>query len=160
MSDSLVFRHTWSQAQRILVSAAALVPLFAPYELLIRPGLSPLSLASLPFTIIAAGATAVSVVLAGAAMLGIDETLDFDCHSRRLIRTGTGAFGIKLRREYSFSDVGVAVREDDDTDTPWIWRVEATIRGRRTPLLVSRHVVEADARTVADRIAAALRAAG
>jgi len=81
-TGAIDFRSTISPAMRIVLLAGAAVPLIAPYELLYEPRwTSALSIFGLFAILISVGAVFVSLLLASAALFGLNENITLD--SRR-----------------------------------------------------------------------------
>ncbi len=82
--NKIVITETMSTGIRVFLFIMGLLPWMAPYELLIKPGWTGLSLMTLVFVGISLGAIAVSFGFIGAAIFGMNQTATFDLNTRHL----------------------------------------------------------------------------
>lgn len=139
------FEEPTTPVTRAVIAVFGLATLLAPWDLLIRPG-HPFELGKLPFWFISLGALAIGVPMLIGAILGPSRRLVVDTDRHLFVETTRAAFGLNLSRSRRFADlVGLAVVEDDWSDGPSTWRVEARFRESRRPWTI---------RTFLDRVAA------
>ena len=113
----------------------------------------------IPLWIIALGALSIGVVCAAAALLGLTKTVTFDTAQRVMRTQADGSFGLRLRKDYPFTDLGpVTVTADDDTDGPTRYRLAVAITGRKQPFEIETFARDADAKAAAERVRAAIEA--
>ncbi len=85
-TDKLEFKSSLSPLARLLFLLFGLIPLLAPYELLIKPAWTGrINIVMLFFLVISLGAIMVSLFFIAAALLGRSQHLQFDA-SNRVIR--------------------------------------------------------------------------
>jgi hypothetical protein len=149
-SDGPVYREPMSIVTRIILAAAAAVTLLAPYELLIKPGISVFQLGMIPCWAIAGGAIFVGLVFLAAAVLGFSKTVRFDPLGRRMTMQADGLFRLCWSSSHPFDRLGEpAVRADSSSDGPTVYRLEIPIDGwkRRFQVAVfdSAETAEAEA---------------
>ncbi len=83
-----VFTTTMSAKARTLFALAGVVPLLAPYELLIRPDWPDmLSIAWVLSALVSLGALAVTALLLGVAVFGLNRRVEFDATGRVVLVT-------------------------------------------------------------------------
>jgi len=104
--DTLEIVSPMPPLKRVLLLLLALVPLLAPYELLVAPGWENILNPYFGFAaLISLGALAVSAFLVWAAIAGIESTARFD-RQRRTMTTVTRAPVMPLQaRTYSLDDL-------------------------------------------------------
>ena len=153
-SDSRIeFRSYFSSAARTLILIGGLLPLLAPYELLIKPSWrGDITLIWVCFLFISAGAVAVSVFCVCAALFGLSQRVRFDSRGQVL----TYAFkapGLRPRvQRLPFSAVGtLSVKTYNWTEGPDTYNLVAKLSGYRD--IEFGHFTE---RTEAERYLSAL----
>jgi hypothetical protein len=109
-------------AARLFLFAAGLVPLLAPYELIIRPDWTTFASPAFIFAlVISAGAISVSVLMLGAAIAGIDDEVRFEPAGREVIHRSRSPVARMRERRYPFDSVASleteAVQWDSRADT-------------------------------------------
>jgi hypothetical protein len=110
-----------SPAKRVGLFVAGLLPLIAPYELLLRPDWQGnyLSLAFVVPTLISLGALALSILLMLAAITSTSVRIHFDASTRHLTETRSGLVGGPRVRQVPFAGITrVHVRETTWSDGP------------------------------------------
>jgi len=157
--DDAVYHEPITIFTRVLLFLAGLVPLLAPYELLIRPGVPVFQLGMFPFWVIAIGASCVSLLLLAAAVLGFTKTVHFDRERRQMTLRADGIFGLSHVRTYAFERLGMpGLRRDDDTEGPPVYRLEIPVAARRRPIEIAVFKTEPEATIEADRLRMILKA--
>lgn len=152
--DRMIFHEPCGPVLRAVLFFGAAVTFMAPWELLIRPG-HPFELGALPFWFISAGALSIGLPLLVGAILGLDRTLTIDFVERRFEEAGRGQFGISLHRARPFDQLeDLAVVENQWSDGPVEWRVEARFRVPGKPWSIRTLTNEAAALALRDTIAA------
>ena len=122
----LEFTSHLSPAARICLFVAGLVPLLAPYELLVKPRwnafLSPFFFISL---LISLGAVGITVIFLAAALVGLNEKIRFNA-ARREVTYGYGAPLIRWReKRTSFAEIReVKIETQTWSDGPDTYRVQ------------------------------------
>ena len=156
--DDAVYHEPISAATRVLLFLAGLVPLLAPYELLVKPGVPVFQLGMIPFWVIAIGASCVSILLLAAAVLGFTKTVHFDHRLRRMTLRADGIFGFSHVRTHAFERLGVpAIRMDAYTEGPPVYRLEIPVTGRRRPIEIAVFKTESEAAIEADLLRTILK---
>lgn len=154
------FEEPTTPVTRTVFAVFGLATFLAPWELLIRPG-HPFELGKLPFWLISLGALAIGAPMVIAAILGPSRRLVVDTDRRLFVETTRAAFGLNLSRSRRFADlVELAVVEDDWTDGPATWRVEARFRASRRPWTIRTFAGRAAAERQRDDLAARIVRAG
>jgi hypothetical protein len=131
---TLRYTSTLGPAARLFLFVAGLVPLLAPYELLLRPAWT--TYASPAFVlavVISAGAVAVSLLMLAAAIAGVDEEVRFDPAGRVVVhRSRSPVAPVRVRR-IPFDGIATleieAVQWDSRADT---FRLRLGSLGERT----------------------------
>ena len=116
--------------RRVLFALLALLPLLAPYELLLRPHWTDyFNLVFLFFLIVSLGALTVSALLLWAAIAGLSKVLRFD-RSTGLLIYQSGAPIVRWRKtEQPLSDVEkIAVNMHEWTDGAPSYSMDVTLR--------------------------------
>jgi hypothetical protein len=104
-ADTLEFTSRLSPLARLAFLMAGLFPLLAPYELLIRPGWSGISLVMLFFLAISIGAVSVSLFFLAAALWGRSQSFRFDASTRQVVYGYQDAI-VRFRQErYPFDQI-------------------------------------------------------
>ena len=105
-ADKIEFVYHLSPIARIIFLLFSLIPLLAPYELLIKPSWDgKISIVLLFFIVISIGAVLVSFFFVSAALFGRSQFFEFD-PSRRVViyRFKTAFFSLREER-YDFSKI-------------------------------------------------------
>ena len=117
---------------RLLILGAGLLPLLAPYELLIKPTWQEFSLIWLFALSISAGAIATSLLAICVAMFGMSQHIRFDSTSRGLTYSFRTAGGRHGEKQYSFSDIEtLAVRTHHWSEGPATYNLALKLRATR-----------------------------
>lgn len=117
--------ETMSTGVRIFLFIMGLLPWFAPYELLIKPGWTGFSIMTLVFAAISLGAIAISLGFIGAAVFGMNQTVTFDLTARTITHRYETAVNALRTKRYSFSDMTKSeVREHDWDSGPRTYSLE------------------------------------
>lgn len=104
--DSLRLESRIGWGARIFLGVAGLIPLLAPYELLIKPRWNGhYGGVFLFMTLIALGACSISFVSLWAALTGSQGVADFQKHERVLSYKIRLPLGMWYRRQYVFEDI-------------------------------------------------------
>ena len=121
--------ETMSTGVRIFLFIMGLLPWFAPYELLIKPGWTGFSIMTLVFAAISLGAIAISLGFIGAAVFGMNQTVTFDLTARTITHRYETAVNALRTKRYSFSDMTKSeVREHDWDSGPRTYSLEIYFR--------------------------------
>jgi hypothetical protein len=132
-------------AARLLILGAGLVPLLAPYELLIRPTWQEFSFIWLFALSISAGAIAVSLLAVCVAVFGMSQHVRFDAASQGLTYSFKTAGGQHGEKRYPFSDIEtIRVRTHHWSDGPATHNLALKLRATRE-IEFGRFVVQKDA---------------
>jgi len=131
-AGQLEFSHALSPIARLVFLVFGLLPLLAPYELLVKPTWHGFSIIMLFFAALSLGALTVSGFMIAAALFGRSQQFIFDA-PRRLIRYRYQTVLPRFREErYPFSQIetlGIQVSEwDSRADT---FDLHLKIRGKR-----------------------------
>ena len=154
----LLSRERLAPAERTLLGAFGLVPLWAVWDLVIRPWPAVLSLAALLIVPIVIGALTVGGVFLAAAVLAPEREIWVDPEARRILDHGTARWFGPWRRSYPFDAVeSVGVEQDPDAEGADRWCLLLRLRGRRAPVVLASRL--APERAELDGLAARLRAA-
>jgi hypothetical protein len=127
------FRSRFAPAARLLILIGGLLPLLAPYQLLVRSSwrgqITPVWLFLL---LVSAGAVAVSAVVVSAALFSPSQRVRFDA-SRQVITHAFWAPALRHRVErFPFSALrGLRVDSHAWTDGPDTYTLVATVGGHR-----------------------------
>lgn len=115
-----VFTTTMSAKARTLFALAGVVPLLAPYELLIRPDWPDmLSIAWVLSALVSLGALVVTALLLGVAVFGLNRRVEFDATGRVVLVTDAHLLRRPRMLKLPFADVaGVEVVCHDWSDGP------------------------------------------
>lgn len=147
-SGTIEFRSTISPIVRVLLLAGALIPLIAPYELVLRPRWeSPLAVFGVFAILASIGAVAVSIILAAVAIFGLNEEVTVD-PERGVIRYTCKRLLFPLRTcEYPLNALtAVAMTTEEITDNgPVCHKVVIGISGHgqiESPPIDDRAVAE------------------
>ena len=117
--------ETMSTGVRIFLFIMGLLPWFAPYELLIKPGWTGFSIMTLVFAAISLGAIAISLGFIGAAVFGMNQTVTFDLTARTITHRYETAVNALRTKRCSFSDMTKSeVREHDWDSGPRTYSLE------------------------------------
>jgi hypothetical protein len=144
-SGRIEFSSEMPLAARLLILAAGLVPLLAPYELLIKPTWQEFSLIWLFALVISAGAIATGLLAICVAVFGMSQHIRFDAASRGLTYSFKTAGGRHGEKEYPFSDIErLRVRTHHWTDGPATYNLALKLRATRE-IEFGRFVVQGDA---------------
>ena len=134
--------------KRVLFAVLALVPLLAPYQLLIAPRWENLANAFFGFAaLISLGALAVSAFLIWAAIAGIESTALFDRRQRTLTTVARAPVMPLQARRYSLNDlraIEVEKTEWSDGSPSYSLRID-TADGRAFKLLAEYDRAEPEA---------------
>ncbi|MBU2102642.1 MAG: hypothetical protein ABH865_02820 [Candidatus Omnitrophota bacterium] len=124
------FSNRMSVGLRIMLFLFGLLPLFAPYELLIKPRWTGFSLFALLPIIISLGAIAVSVFFLAAALIGLDGVVRFE-RKKRIVVYGRKALCVRYQEShYSMSDIrSFEIEEREWTDGPKYYVLAMIVRG-------------------------------
>jgi len=142
---------------RVIVLILALVPLLAPYELLVVPRWERFGVALAVALLISLSALAVSALLAYTALYGLNQRLRFEGATRTIVYAVEAAI-LPLREfRYTFADVaGAPVNAHDWTEGPSTYGIALTFRnGRSVEVGIFDRQTEAEA--LLERIRALLR---
>jgi len=145
--DQLEINSPMPVGRRLLFAVLALVPLLAPYQLLIAPGWESILNPFFGFAaLISLGALAVSGFLVWAAIAGIESTARFD-RQRRTLTTVARAPVMPLQsRTYSLDDlraIEVETTEWSDGGPSYSLKID-TADGRAFKLLAEYDKAEAE----------------
>jgi len=127
------FRSRDSSVTRAVILLVGLVPLLAPYELLIRPSWrGGLTWAWLFCALLSAGAVLVAAAFVGAALFGLSQRVRFDA-PRRVITYAHRAPGVRYRvRRFPFSALqGLRVNTRAWSEGPDTYTLVAAVSGHR-----------------------------
>lgn len=153
----LTFHQPLDPATRLVVGVCAALTFWAPYDLLIRPGVAVFTLGMIPFWIIALGALGVGVPILASCIIGFNRTLVISPRNRTVTVVGAGNFGLRFEIIHKFQNLGVVFAElQRDRDGPPLWEVAFRRPAPKPPLLISRTAQEADARALVAQITAAM----
>jgi hypothetical protein len=130
---------------RLLILAAGLVPLLAPYELLIKPIWQEFSLVWVFALLISAGAIATSLLAICVAIFGMSQHIQFDPASHCLTYSFKTAGGRHGEKQYPFSDIETfRVRTHHWSEGPATYNLALKLRATRE-IEFGRFVVQQDA---------------
>ncbi len=131
---SLTFVHLNPWPNRMIIGAAGLIPLMAPYELLWRQS-APFSLAMLPFWLLSIMALSIALPLILGAILGISGQTVIDPAGRELRTHAIGMGSLRWTRVYPLATIAtIDVRENDFFEAGPSYDLYATFRNRKRPL--------------------------
>lgn len=123
--NKIVITETMSTGIRVFLFIMGLLPWMAPYELLIKPGWTGLSLMTLVFVGISLGAIAVSFGFIGAAIFGMNQTATFDLNTRTITHRYETAVNALRTKRYSFTDISKSeVRQHNWDNGPNTYSLE------------------------------------
>lgn len=106
LQERTVFSTTESIKARLAIVIAAMLPLLAPYQLLIKPVWSEISSIAWLFAfIISLGAITVSALLLLAAVFGINRQVEFNATDKTIRITESHLLQKKQKFEYAFDDI-------------------------------------------------------
>ena len=130
---SIEFNRRLPPAVRVFLLICGLFPLYAPYDLLIRPswraGLWPAALFPL---LVSIGAMAVGGFFIFAALLGVSQCIHFDATTRTIAHSGKTALTRYSENRYSFRDVEeLMVKAHSWSDGPTTYDIVLKIKGAR-----------------------------
>ena len=132
-------------AARMLILGAGLLPLLAPYELLIKPTWQEFSLIWLFALSISAGAIATSLLAICVAIFGMSQHIRFDAGSGDLTYSFKTAGGRHGEKQYPFSDIEtLRVRTHHWSEGPATYNLALKLRATRE-IEFGRFVVQQDA---------------
>jgi hypothetical protein len=146
-NGTIEFRSTISPIVRLLLLVGALIPLIAPYELVLRPRWeSPLVIFGVFAILASIGAVAVSVILAAVAIFGLNEEVTVD-PERGVIRYACKRALLPARTcEFPIHALtGVAMTTETIADGPTCHKVVIGISGHgeiESPPIDDRAVAE------------------
>lgn len=132
-SSQLEFSGRFSLGARILILLGGLLPLIAPYELLIRPSWrGEFSSILWFFLLISAGAVAISLLTIYAAVFGLSQRMRFDS-GRQVITYGSESALLRHReKRYPFSAIDtLRVKTHEWTDGPATHNLVLKLKGAR-----------------------------
>ena len=154
--DTLEIVSPMPPLKRLLFLLLALVPLMAPYELLVAPGWENILNPYFGFAaLISLGALAVNAFLTWAAIAGIESTARFDRLRRTLTSRATAPVMPLRMRTYPYNDlraIEVDTTEWSDSSPSCTLRI-ATADGRAFKLLGGFDQVEAVRHRVSEFLA-------
>lgn len=117
---------------RLLILGAGLLPLLAPYELLIKPTWQEFSLIWLFALLISACAISTSLLAICVAIFGMGQHIRFDSTSQGLTYSFRTAGGRHGERQYPFSDIEtLRVRTHHWSDGPATYNLALKVRATR-----------------------------
>ncbi len=135
-----------SAVSRPLLFLLGFVPLYAPYDLLIRPAWpAAFSIALLPVVVISAGAVFLSVLLWASAIWGLNQYARFDATSGVFIygyETGVTKYGERIIPFAKIEDVSLKIHSW--TDGPASYSVVVKFARERTKELSAPSKEEAE----------------
>jgi hypothetical protein len=116
----MVFSTTMSSKARLGFCAVSLVPLLAPYELLVKPGWTDVPNLAWAFSLVVSlGAAAVSAILLLVAILGINRRVEFNAVSGTIRIAESHLLKRRQERELPFFEVaGIELVSHDWSDGP------------------------------------------
>jgi hypothetical protein len=128
--NHIEFDNSMTAGARIIIFFFGLFPLLAPYELLIKPRWTGLTIFALLPGIISLGAIVVSIFFFAAALIGLDEMVRFD-RKKRIVTYGRRALCVRYREFlYRMSDIrGFRTEEREWTDGPKYYILSIILRG-------------------------------
>jgi hypothetical protein len=134
LQERMVFSTTESIKTRLVVGIAAILPLLAPYQLLIKPVWTEVpSIARLFAVVISLGAIAVSVLLFLIATFGINRQVEFNAADKTIRVTESHLMQRKGRFEHSFDGVKqIEVICHDWSDGPSTYKLRLTPHSGRS----------------------------
>ncbi len=103
--DRLELRDRLPWGTRLVLVVLGLIPLMAPYELLLKPRWSGFGPLTFFFGLISLGALAVSAAFILGGLFGLDQTLSIDGRERRVRYAYKAPLLSLRRREYPFSAI-------------------------------------------------------
>ncbi len=123
-----VFTTTMSARARTLFALAGAVPLLAPYKLLIRPDWPDmLSIAWMLSALVSLGALAVTALLLGVAVFGLNRRVEFDATGRVVLVTDAHLLLRPRTLRLPFAGVtGIEVVCHDWSDGPSTYELRLT----------------------------------
>ena len=130
--DKLEFVNQLSVSARIFFFLLGLVPLLAPYELLIKPSWNGrINIIMLFFFVLSIGAVSVSVLLVSAALFGRSQHFQFDALNRIVIyRFKTVVHPFREER-YEFSQIeAVQIKVNEWDSRPDTYDISMKIRDK------------------------------
>ena len=135
-----------SPGLRVFVLLVGLVPLIAPYELLIQPRWQAFSLLFALGRLVSAGAVAVGLAFVLIALLGLNQRLQFNARQKLIIYSHKTAVTPRRTKRYSFDDVEqIEINTHDWSDSPTTHGLQVTFKdGRRVEIGSFSHKNEAE----------------
>ena len=156
ISTEEVFRieEGFGAGPRALLGLVGLVPLLAPLELLVRPGIAVSEAAILLPWLVSAGAFAVGLPLLGVALLGIRRTVTVDMRDGLLSERVQGAFRLTWTRSQALARVAeLGVEPEAWSDGSGAWWVVVRFEDETHPWHLTRCAAREDAMAVARDVA-------
>jgi len=145
-NDQIVFLERMPGGLRIFLTVFGFVPFLAPYDLLIRPDWTGLSLLLIFAIVISLGAIAVGLLLIFSGLFGLNQVLHFDGCNRTIDYAYETPL-IPIRRfRYQFEDVmDMTVNAHDWSEGPSTYGVQVVLSdGRKTEVGSFAKEIEAD----------------
>jgi hypothetical protein len=132
-ADKLEFRSSLSRIVRIVLLIFGLIPLLAPYELLIKPAWNGrISIAMLFFLVISVGAIGVSIFFVSAALFGRSQQFQFDASNRTVYYRFKTAINPFREERYDFSQIEALEIKGNEWDSrPDTYDISMKIRDNR-----------------------------
>jgi len=129
-ADKLEFKSSLSPLARLLFFLFGLLPLLAPYELLIKPTWNGrISIVMLFFAVISLGAIIVSLFFIAAALFGRSQHLQFDASNRVVRYRYKTALHPFREARYDFSQIEALELKTTEWDSrPDTYAITMTIR--------------------------------
>lgn len=129
--NSIEFTNHLPPITRVVFLLGGLFPLYAPYELLIRPswraGFWPFAIFPL---LVSAGAIAVSGFFIFAVLFGMSQRIRFDMSAKTITHGSKTALTRYNEKQYPFWDVEeILVKVHSWSDGPATYNISAKIRG-------------------------------
>ncbi|MBI5840342.1 MAG: hypothetical protein HZB19_09590 [Chloroflexi bacterium] len=116
-NDRIEFKERTSTGLRVFLFVVGLLPWFAPYELLIKPGWNGFHWLTIFFVVISLGAIVVSFGFIGGAIFGMNQTLTFNSQTRTITHAYETAVTSLREKRYAFRDVNKIEISTHDWDT-------------------------------------------
>jgi hypothetical protein len=148
------FEESFGGGARAILGVAGLIPLLAPWELLVRRGIPTFEAATLLPWLVSAGALAAGLPLLGVALLGFHRTVTVVPKGGLLSERERGPFRLTWTRSQALARVaGIGVEPEACSDRPVAWWVVARFKGGTRPWRLTRRAAQQDAVAVARDVA-------
>ncbi len=153
--EAVSFEESFGDGARAILAIAGLVPLLAPWELLVRPSVSTFDAATLLPWLVSAGAVAVGLPLLAVALLGLRRTVTVDPREGIVSELTQASFRLAWTRTQALARVsGICVEPEEWSDGPPAWCVVARFGDGTRPWRLTRCAARDDALAVATDVAA------